>query len=152
RLYGGIERVVDVLSRGLCELGHDVTLFAHRDSTARGRLIPLPGVTSSSRLDTMRNMGAILNEARSRDFDVIHSFRRLADLLPLMASNVPKLMTYQREVTPRSVRLGTLMSRGTLAFSAISESMLSNVKALARWHVVPNCAPASKYQYKPSVE
>ena len=29
RLYGGIERVVDMLVRGLSARGHHVTLFAH---------------------------------------------------------------------------------------------------------------------------
>lgn len=32
RLYGGIERIVDMLGRELTAHGHEVTLFAHRKS------------------------------------------------------------------------------------------------------------------------
>src|SRR4051812_27735336 len=34
RFYGGTERVVDGLCRGLTDAGHEVTLFASGDSTA----------------------------------------------------------------------------------------------------------------------
>ena len=40
RLYGGIERVVDFLVRGLVARGHHVNLFAHPDSCTGGTLIP----------------------------------------------------------------------------------------------------------------
>src|SRR5438132_6772906 len=36
--YGGIEWVVALLTDGLVERGHDVTLFATGDSTTKGRL------------------------------------------------------------------------------------------------------------------
>jgi hypothetical protein len=36
--YGGIELVVGLLADGLVELGHDVTLFASRDSHTSARL------------------------------------------------------------------------------------------------------------------
>lgn len=29
KLYGGIERIIDLLVRGLVARGHEVTLFAH---------------------------------------------------------------------------------------------------------------------------
>ena len=32
-LYGGIERIVDGLAKGYSELGHEVYLVAHTDST-----------------------------------------------------------------------------------------------------------------------
>ena len=34
--YGGIERVLDFLVKGLKTKGHDVTLFATGDSSSRG--------------------------------------------------------------------------------------------------------------------
>ena len=40
RLYGGIERVIDMLVRGLHERGHEVTLIAHPESAAHATLIP----------------------------------------------------------------------------------------------------------------
>jgi glycosyltransferase involved in cell wall biosynthesis len=41
KLYGGTERVVDNLCKGLSELGHEVILFASGDSTTRAELIPI---------------------------------------------------------------------------------------------------------------
>jgi len=40
KLYGGIERVVDFLVRGLTARGHEVTLFAHPESSTAGTLVP----------------------------------------------------------------------------------------------------------------
>lgn len=40
QLYGGTERVIDLLTETLVERGHDVTLFAPGDSTTSARLVP----------------------------------------------------------------------------------------------------------------
>ena len=56
RLYGGIERVIDMLVRGLVDRGHQVILIAHADSEVPCNLVPFTGVSSSSRTDTLRNM------------------------------------------------------------------------------------------------
>lgn len=41
KLYGGTERVVDNLCKGLTELGHEVVLFASNDSNTKAKLIPI---------------------------------------------------------------------------------------------------------------
>ena len=151
RFYGGIERVISMLCDGLVQQGHDVTLFAQRESAVRCRLVPYPGSSSASLRDTIRHMLLVRNEARGGRFDLVHSFGRLAYLLPLLPLSLPKLMSYQRAISPRSVRLGRLLSHGTLAFSAISHSMLSGLRATGDWYVVPNGVPASRYRYRASV-
>lgn len=78
-------------------------------------------------------------------FDVVHSFGRIAYLLPLLPRSIPKLMTYQREVTPRSIAWGDRLSRGTLHFSAISQWMTANVRDLGHWHLVYNGVPTDAY-------
>lgn len=150
-LYGGIERVVDLLARGLVARGHDVTLFAHRDSASAGRLVPWPGEASGSVIDTGRNALTLAAEAARRRFDVVHSFARIASLAAILPFPVPKLMTYQRAITPRSVRLGHRLSRGTLAFSAISDWMMADVKNVGRWFMVPNAVSLSAYDVSPGV-
>ena len=40
RLYGGIERIINLIIEGLVRRGHRATLIAHPDSTAPARLIP----------------------------------------------------------------------------------------------------------------
>ncbi len=41
KLYGGTERVVDNLCKGLTELGQEVVLFASNDSNTKAKLIPI---------------------------------------------------------------------------------------------------------------
>ncbi len=150
-LYGGIERIIDMLARGLMARGHEVTLFAHPDSNVPCRLVPYRGMDSRSRSDTLSNMMAISRTVADGAFDVVHSFGRIAYLLPLLPQSIPKLMTYQREVTPRSVAWGHRLSRGTLHFSAISRWMTANVSHLGNWHLVYNGVPTIVYECKASV-
>jgi glycosyltransferase involved in cell wall biosynthesis len=80
RLYGGTERVIYGLARGLAEAGHEVTLYASGDSRARGcRLVPV--VDEALRLRsrpandphayTLRMMQMVSRD--SADLDVIHN-------------------------------------------------------------------------------
>src|SRR5665213_1305570 len=53
RLYGGTERVVSWLTEELVAQGHEVTLFASRDSRTAAELYPV--VPRSLRLDGIHN-------------------------------------------------------------------------------------------------
>jgi len=150
-LYGGIERIVDMLARGLAARGHEVTLFAHPDSATAGRLVPWPGRDSRAPLDTTRNAAALAAEVLQGRFDLVHSFSRIAYLTPILPLAVPKLMTYQREISPRTVRLGHTLSRGTLEFSAISRWMMREVEHMGRWSMVPNGVPLDVFPFRREV-
>ena len=65
RLYGGIERIIDMLARGLSTAGHEVTLIAHPDSSTAARLIPWPGSNSQSKLDTLKNAATLYRTGAS---------------------------------------------------------------------------------------
>src|SRR5579863_3772285 len=149
--YGGIERIVDMLAHGLSARGHDVTLFAHPDSRSAGHLVPWPGASSISRADTLRNASTLAHWVMRNRVDLVHSFSRIAYLTPILPLDVPKLMTYQRAITPRTVRFGHTLSRGTLTFTAISEWMMQHVKHVGRWVMVPNGVSLDAYTYQPSV-
>lgn len=151
KLYGGIERVIDMLIRGLVARGHEVTLFAHPESDVPCRIVPYPGGSSLSGADTRRNMLTVARGMVGGGFDVVHSFGRIAYLMPLLPLPIPKLMTYQREVTPRSVKWGHRLSRGTLHFSAISEWMMQDTQHLANWHLVYNGVPMDVYDFAPTI-
>lgn len=147
KLYGGIERIIDVLVRGLIARGHDVTLFAHPESSTHARLIPYSGRSSRSWWDTARNSALIANRVRARNFDIVHSFSRIAYLLPLLPLRLPKLMTYQRPITRRSVMLAHRLSRGTLQFSAISRQLMAGVQDVGVWHLVYNGVDLESYDF-----
>src|ERR1700731_2554793 len=82
--YGGIERIVDMLAKGLVEEGHDVTLFAHPGSKTAGRLLPWPGQSSRSLTDTLLNATMLARHVVLGRFDYVHSFSRIAYLTPIL--------------------------------------------------------------------
>jgi len=149
--YGGIERIIDMLAKGLVELGHEVTLFAHSQSNSGGRLVSWPGASSLSRADTLRNASTLASHIARGKFDIVHSFSRIAYLSPILPLRLPKLMTYQRPISRRSVQLAHLLSRGTLQFTAISRFMMEDVADIGTWHLVYNGVPLSSYDFKAEV-
>ena len=151
RLYGGIERVIALLIDGLMRRGHTVTLFAHPESTVACDLVPYTGGSGESWSETVAHGSIIAREAVRRSPDVIQSFGRLAYLLPLLPFPVPKVMSYQREVTPSTVTRALQLSRGTLSFTGCSQHLISPVAHIGRWHVVHNAVPTSTYRYAAGV-
>jgi glycosyltransferase involved in cell wall biosynthesis len=146
--YGGIERIVDMLARGLVARGHEVTVFAHPKSETSGNLVPWRGLDSRSRIDTARNATTLARKVMAGRFDLMHSFSRIAYLSPILPLPIPKLMTFQREISRRSVKLGHALSRGTLWFSAISRMMMHNVADVGTWRLVFNGVPLSTYEFR----
>jgi glycosyltransferase involved in cell wall biosynthesis len=145
--YGGIERIIDLLIGGLMAKGHQVTLFAHKASQVDCELVPYAGATSAAAFDLLRNAGQITRRIAQGHVDLLHSFGRLAYLLPLLPRDIPKLMSYQRHISSRSVRWGTSLSRGSLSFSACSSSMLPSGPGIGRWHVIHNAVPLERYEF-----
>jgi glycosyltransferase involved in cell wall biosynthesis len=149
--YGGIERIVDMLAKGLLARGHQVTLFAHPESVSSGRLVPWTGPASGSRRDTIRNAASLARHVAAQRYDVLHSFSRLAYLLPVLPLTLPKIMSYQRAISPRTTRLADRLAMGSLEFTAVSRWMIEPVKHIGRWHVIPNGVPADVFTYRPTV-
>lgn len=152
RRYGGIERIVDMLVRGLLQRGHEVTLFANPKSAVGCRLLAHPGATSQRPIDTIANMWHVSNAILRGNFDVVHSFARLAYLTPVLPLHIPKIMSYQRGVSPRNVQLGSLLSRGTLSFTACSAHLIRRWRSDPRFHVIYNGVPLAKYRFAEKVE
>jgi glycosyltransferase involved in cell wall biosynthesis len=150
--YGGIERIVDMLAQALATRGHEVTLFAHPKSTCPVRTVGWPGASSGSGLDTLRNAMTVARHVATGRFDVIHSFSRIAYLTPILPFPIPKLMSYQREISPRTTSMAHRLSRGSLEFSAISRQMIEAAELVGRWHLVPNGVPLKTYSFRGAVD
>ncbi|MCS3628951.1 glycosyltransferase involved in cell wall biosynthesis [Salinibacter ruber] len=152
KLYGGIERIVDLLAWGLSDRGHEVTLLAHPESDTAGRLLPYPGRRSQKLWDTLRNTAHVGRLA----FDppnVVHSFGRLAYLTPLLPLSVPKIMSYQRHVTTSRVRWAHKLARAdSLLFTGCSDHITGEIRPHAPARTVYNGVPLETYDYEPSVE
>jgi glycosyltransferase involved in cell wall biosynthesis len=149
KLYGGIERVIDFLVRGLVRRGHGVTLVAHPDSDVPAALAPYgapPHFRSDRRLVELWQVGSRLWSMR-REVDVIHSFGRLAALLPVLPFRSPaKIQSYQRDLLPESgIRRAIRLSRGSLSFTACATHMYAGKGIRGSWTTVFNGVDFEKY-------
>lgn len=143
RLYGGIERIVDVLVRRLREKGHRVGLVARAGSACPAdAFFPWPGTNSWSKVDTVKNTWALSRAVRSFKPDLIHSFSRIAYLLPHLRGPRPIVMSFQREPTPRTVGLAVrLAAPGMLTFTGCSDHLaLRGRRGGGEWLGIPNFA------------
>ncbi len=153
QLYGGIERIVDLLVTGLQARGHTVGLVAHRDSTSPAKqLFPWPGLRSQQKLDALQNIAALYSAVQQFQPDLVHSFSRVLYLLPLLTSRVPKVMSYQRSPSVKSVSWAAKLARGSLSFTGCSDHICRQGRlAGGVWHPIHNCVELEKYTFQPTV-
>lgn len=158
-LYGGIERIIDFLARGLQVRGHQVALLAHRDSScAVEQCLSWPGLSSRSPLDTLANTAMLWRTVQHFQPDVLHSFSRLQYLLPLLPSSLPKIMSFQRQPTGRTVawanHLGAKrLGASRLRFTGCSEHICRQGRAAGgQWDAIHNGVELKRYRFQPHVE
>ncbi len=143
-LYGGIERIIDMLIREYIGRGHELTLIAHPDSEPHTscRFIPY----QSDKDNVIRSMLLITKTYMKHRFDVIHSFSRLAYLFPLLPVSVPKIMSYQREPTvSQIVKANRLAKKNSLAFTGCSNYISNQIQKHAKAYTVYNGVPMETY-------
>lgn len=151
RLYGGIERVIDLLVRGLVARGHEVTLFAHPESRTAARLRPYGVAPHTTRIARTRELLQVAQGlwALRRSVDVVHSFGRLAALLPVLPlRGLPKIQSYQRPVPWQGVRRAAAVARGSLVFTGCSTSLYASREAgggTGQWRTVYNGVDTTRY-------
>ncbi|MEH2092750.1 glycosyltransferase [Nostoc sp.] len=153
KLYGGIERIVDLLATGLQIRGHSVGLVAHPDSTSKvTQFFPWRGKRSQNKFDTIQNTIRLWSVVQEFQPDLVHSFSRILYLLPLLGSQLPKVMSYQRYPTKRTTSWGAKLAQGTLTFTGCSDYICTLGKANGGiWHTIHNCVELEKYNFVPKV-
>jgi glycosyltransferase involved in cell wall biosynthesis len=151
--YGGTERVIDILVRGLVSRGHEVTLFAHPGSRTDATLVPYgapPHFGPVARLRELWQVGSTL-WIRRHEYDVIHSFGRLAALAPVLPMRrIPKLQSYQRPIPWRGVRRAASLAGDSVRFTACSSSLHCDgspqSQKAGRWKTIFNPIELSSYR------
>ena len=153
KTYGGIERIVDSLLRGLVGRGHQVGLVAHPDSESPAeRFYPWPGSASQRSWHSLRNSWALARAVRDFRPHLIHSFSRLMYLLPLLPGRTPKLMSYQRYPSQRTTSWARRLARGRLGFTGCSE-YICRIGRMAggEWTAIPNFVELDRYVFQATV-
>lgn len=151
--YGGIERIVGGLIEEFRCLGHKVGFAGNRNSKVDvDYFIPWPGSKSGAKWDTVKNMATMVKAVRQFQPDLVHSFSRLAYMLPLMGSKLPKIMSYQRDPSHNTVKWASRLSGKSLRFTGCSQ-FISNLgqKSGGSWETIPNFVDISKFDFNPKV-
>ncbi|MFI5225522.1 MAG: glycosyltransferase family 4 protein [Candidatus Limnocylindrales bacterium] len=131
--YGGTERIVGELVQELGARGHEVTLFASGDSTARATLIPTvplalrpAGQSQDAWPYTVTTILEVLR--RAGDFDVIHAHLEWAGLLLARAATTPVVLTFHSRLDlPWAAGALVDTSAGLVAISQAQAATLPDV-------------------------
>jgi glycosyltransferase involved in cell wall biosynthesis len=151
--YGGVERIADGLVKALRRRGHEIGLVSHPASTCQAdAFYHWDGVRSQSTIDSCRNMRVLKNSVKAFTPDVLHSFSRILYMLPILRSCLPKIMSYGREPTPRTVRLGATLANGSLTFTGCSEYISrQGRRGGGQWRAIHNFVDTDFYRFQSQV-
>ncbi|PWS26391.1 glycosyltransferase family 4 protein [Pedobacter yonginense] len=148
--YGGIERMIHFLVEGLIEAGHEVILVAHQDSITKAELLSYPA-NQQGMIAHLKNIQTI-RQLKKWKPDVIHSFSRLAYLMPFLRTDIPKIMSYQREPTISQIKKAVYLSkRNTLFFTGCSHYINQKILPYASTQTIYNGIDLSIYQFQKEV-
>jgi glycosyltransferase involved in cell wall biosynthesis len=151
-LYGGIERIIEILVNSYVQMGHSVTLCANPKSKVPCILVPWKGLRSQHATDIIKNSVTLTKTVYTGKFDVIHSFSRLAYMTAVMPLSVPKIMSYGREPSlDRVTKAMKFSKKNTMAFTGCSDYITDQIKPVAPAYTVYNCIPFEKYTLTSSV-
>ncbi len=147
--YGGIERLIDLYAKEYIRQGHEVELFITSGSKVDGCIVHnfgKPGFPPKKQdaLLAIPTAWKFLLKNHKR-FDLIHSFGRLAYLIPVLNKPVKKIMTYQREITARNIEYITKLPNKNLFFTGCSANLLSRARLPGNWKAVHNGIDFSVY-------
>jgi glycosyltransferase involved in cell wall biosynthesis len=83
---------------------------------------------------------------------VLHSFARILYLLPVIRDALPKIMSYGREPTRRTVYLGSALASGSLSFTGCSEYICCRGRSAGgNWRAIHNFVDANLYRFQCNV-
>jgi glycosyltransferase involved in cell wall biosynthesis len=151
--YGGIERIVASLIQELTYRGLEIGLLAHPGSTCpTAWKAAWPGSTSQRKLDAVTNILAMDRAIRTFRPQVVHSFSRVAYFGRYLVSRLPKVMSYQRNPSTRSVSMAAKLGGSSLAFSGCSQHITNTGrKSGGAWYSIPNFIDPTTFTFQRTV-
>lgn len=140
--YGGTERVVSALTEELVKRGHDVTLFATRDSITNAKLDAIyprglreAKLSTSQRMEwSMMHIGRVYNMSDS--FDIIHDHNTTFAMPMANLVSTPTVMTIHGTIRPSNRRLFENFTNPY--FVSISKDQIKHEHQLKNVITIPN--------------
>lgn len=135
RKYGGTERVVYALTEELVRRGHEVTLFATKNSPTSAKLV---SVVDQALRGSARKGLYCLNEwllfnigvaySQQNEFDIIHDHNGFISLPTANVARVPIILTWHSTFTPSHKKILGELRKPYLV--AISKAQIKNTHGL----------------------
>lgn len=153
--YGGTEKIVSLLTEGLVERGHDVTLFASGDSKTSATLSSIfPKAIGNSGLTKKDTEKPLVHYhacyARASEFDIIHSHGQYLSLSEADALKTPIVFTWHGTFYPgenTEEKRDLLRKYKHLNFVSISDNQREGLPELNYVATVYNAIDISLYPY-----
>ncbi len=152
--YGGIEYVVSLLTDGLVERGHDVTLFASGDSVTKARLRPYfdkglgDGAIESPVLELPHLLAAYLHAER---YDIFHDHTTfgIGPALGSLISRADVVHTVHSPVNETAYVRETLEQiNGRVHLVALSDAQRANSPNLRYLATIHNGIPLDRFPFR----
>jgi glycosyltransferase involved in cell wall biosynthesis len=148
RNYGGIERIVYMLTQELLRRGHEVSVFANPESSPGTTLIGYNETPNYSWKDMLATN--LLTARTARGFDVVHTFGRMSNIGLLMFSRVPKVVSYQLPPTVIQVKKAVILAqKNSLYFTACSNYIARSIMPYCDVTTIHNCVDVHQYNFEP---
>lgn len=154
-LYGGTEKIVSLLTEGLVERGHDVTLFASGDSKTSAKLSSIfpkalgnSGLTKGDVAKPLAHYHACYQ--RASEFDIIHSHGQYLSLPEAEGVKTPMVFTWHGSFYPGETteeKRATLQKYKHLNYISISNNQRGGLPELHYVATVYNALDTSEYAF-----
>lgn len=152
KAYGGTERVVYNLTEALIRLGHEVTLFASRDSQTSAKLVPMidRALCFNPDVDVTALHTAMLEDIyrQADQFDVIHSHLDYLTLPFIDRTATPTVITLHGRVDKPEWR-SVFQTYAHANYISISNSQRSNLPNLNWCATVYHGVDMDSFKYYP---
>jgi glycosyltransferase involved in cell wall biosynthesis len=149
--YGGIERVVAMLAREYYINGHCVEILANKGSHIEGVKAHFNGNSGFPQTKINRYLSLIRTwfflVRNYHKYDVIQNFGRLLFLVPILKSDIKKIMCYQRHISTRNISILELLSPRKLYLFGCSKNLVEKRMLFGSWNVIYNPINSLNYSY-----
>lgn len=150
--HGGIERMVFMLIENLVKKGHDVTLYANKNSKVSCKLI---GYNENSKVKIFNfiKINILTLAIYFKKFDLVHTFGRMSYIALLMPLRIPKIVSYQLPPTLTQIRKASrLAASNSLVFTGCSEYISNQIKDYCIVTTIYNGIQVEKFDYTNSFD
>ncbi|OGG03122.1 hypothetical protein A2W14_04625 [Candidatus Gottesmanbacteria bacterium RBG_16_37_8] len=155
KAYGGTEKIVSLLSDGLVERGHEVTLFASGDSQSRAKLVSVfpeelgnSGLAKGSALLPLLHFRECFR--RANEFDLIHNHAKYLPMFLAEFVKTPIVHTMHGSFYPGEVpeeKRKILATFKKQFFISISDNQRGGMRELNYAGTVYNGLDVAEYTY-----